>query len=111
MIEKLATITDRADIEDVREIITAYCEPLRNKTKFFGKITEILHNLTYDNIFVLDEDYNCAMITHEGNLEEWITCPNCGGEAFLSEFKKECTDDCCREWFNDLEGEDNGSLF
>ena len=53
------------------------------------------------NVFLVDGDYNCAMMN--GNkLENWFYCPNCGNEAFQSEFREECTDDCCKEYADDL---------
>ena len=38
-------------------------------------------------VFLVDEDYNVAMLNDEGKLENFLTCSNCGFEAFQSKVK------------------------
>ena len=46
-------------------------------------------------VFLVDEDYNVAMLNSDNRLENWLTCRDCGEEGFRSEV--EFTDDglCC----------------
>lgn len=34
-------------------------------------------------------------------IEEHISCSNCGGEGFISAFLDENKDECCKEYFKD----------
>lgn len=71
-------------------------------TEHFGSNGVVVEfNPMSGNVFLVDEDYNVAMM--RGNqLEDFHTCPNCGGEGLQSEFREECTDDCCQEYANEL---------
>ncbi len=43
------------------------------------------YNPESDNLFLLDDDYNVAML-NDDKLEQWFSCPNCGYEGFKDEY-------------------------
>lgn len=45
-------------------------------------------------VFLIDEDFNVAMINGE-TLEDWLMCPECGSEGFVSELEHS-TNECCK---------------
>lgn len=73
----------------------------RDMTKFLGDGVAVEFNPMSGNVFLVDEDYNVAMMNGH-NLEDFHNCPNCGAESFASEFREENTDSCCKEYANDL---------
>jgi hypothetical protein len=36
-------------------------------------------------VFLVDEDFNVAMLNDDGKLENWLYCGDCGKEGFRSE--------------------------
>ena len=42
------------------------------------------YNPTSDNLFLVDEDYNVAMLNDNGKLENFLTCGDCGIEGLRS---------------------------
>jgi len=54
------------------------------------------------NVFLVDEDYNVAF-EFDGKLVDFLSCPNCGYENVAPEFVSECTDECCKEYFGEIE--------
>jgi len=51
---------------------------------FLGDNVTWEYNPHSDNLFLIDEEYNVAMMNGD-KLEQWHNCPNCGAEGFLSE--------------------------
>lgn len=45
------------------------------------------YNPYSDNLFLVDDDYNVAMMNW-GKLEKFYSCPNCGNEGFIEDFTK-----------------------
>jgi hypothetical protein len=71
-------------------------------TKLFGSDgVNVEFNLNSGMVFLVDEDYNVAVMSGH-QLEDFITCPNCGNEDVASEFKKNNEDVCCIEYSEDL---------
>ncbi len=44
------------------------------------------YNPNYDNILLIDEDYNVAMMNDENKLAKWYACGECGHEGFHDTF-------------------------
>ena len=40
------------------------------------------YNPNSDNLFLVDEDYNVAMLNNNDELEQWHSCGECGNEGF-----------------------------
>lgn len=77
-----------------------------NNTKFLGDCgIKLWMNFNSGNVFLCDEDFNTAMM-NDDKLEDWINCPECGHEDFLSEFKSNSDKRCCHQYFNEIMGED-----
>jgi len=86
--------------EEAGLLLTTYGSS-NDKTMFLENDIKVEFNPNSGNVFLVDGDYNCAMMNGD-DLENWFNCPNCGNEAFQSEFREECTDGCCKEYADDL---------
>ena len=77
----------------------------RDKTVHFQKLGVVVEFNPYSGyVFLVDEDYNVAILNDNDELEDFITCPNCGGEGVSSEFREENKDsECCQEYADDME--------
>lgn len=53
-------------------------------------------------VFLVDEDYNVAIMNGD-ELEDFHTCPNCGGEGVASDFRQDNEAECCQEYADDME--------
>jgi hypothetical protein len=65
---------------------------------------KICFNPNSGYVFLSDEDYNVYM-EHNGKLEQWFNCGDCGLEGFKEEFNKNaecegCKDIATREYTN-----------
>ncbi len=49
-----------------------------------GDGVTISMNTSSGNVFLVDEDYNVAMLNEDGKLENWVSCSYCGAEEFKS---------------------------
>jgi hypothetical protein len=69
-------------------------------TKSLGKLgLEICFNMESGFVFISDQDYNVA-IMNDDNLEDFLTCYECGYENPRSEYKEDIKEDgcnCCLE--------------
>ena len=75
---------------------------IKDETQYLGFGVTVEFNPMSANVFLVDEDYNVAMMSEDGYLEDFHTCPNCGGEGLSSDFRDDNTDECCQEYANDL---------
>jgi hypothetical protein len=87
--------------EEARDLLAVYGTH-KDKTQFLGSGVQVYFNMMSGFVFLSDEDYNVAMLNVDGELEDFITCPNCGGESLASEFRDDCTDECCQEYADDM---------
>ena len=75
----------------------------KDKTKYFGQDGVAVEFNPYSGyVFLVDEDYNVAILNDNGELEDFHTCPNCGGEGISSEFKEDNDSECCQEYADEL---------
>lgn len=86
--------------EMARDLLQAYGTN-DDKTEYLGQGVEVYFNLHSGYVFLSDEDYNVA-IMNGSTLEDFIHCPDCGGEGVASEFAEDNTDECCQEYANDM---------
>lgn len=71
-------------------------------TKHFGSDgVAVEFNPMSGYVFLVDEDYNVAMMNGH-QLEDFYSCPNCGGEGMSSEFREQNDSECCSEYADDL---------
>ena len=73
----------------------------KDLTKFLGDGVAVEFNPMSGNVFLVDEDYNVGMM-NGAFLEDFHNCPNCGAESIASDFREECTDECCKEYADEL---------
>lgn len=48
---------------------------------------QIEFNPNSGNVFLVDDEFNVAMLNNEGKLENWVSCRACDNEGFRSEIK------------------------
>ena len=73
-----------------------------DKTKFFGNEgIAVEFNPNSGNVFLVDEDYNVAMMNGE-DLEDFYSCPNCGHEGFLEDMDHGEDDKDCVEYYESI---------
>jgi hypothetical protein len=73
----------------------------KDKTKFLGSNVSVEFNTYSGCVFLVDEDFNVAMMNDEF-LEDFHTCPECGGEEVSSDFREYNTNKCCQEYADEL---------
>ena len=74
----------------------------KDKTRFLCGNVSIEFNLYSGYVFLVDEDCNVGVLNDNGELEDFITCPDCGGEGVASEFREDNSDDCCQEYADEM---------
>lgn len=85
------------------ELLTAYTdEDDKDKTTILSTGVSIEFNPNSGNVFLVDEDYNVAMMNGEF-LEDWFTYPNCGHEGFKDDMKHGEDNSECQEYLNKKE--------
>ena len=57
-----------------------------DKTEYLGDGVRVEFNPMSANVFLIDEDYNVAMMNGD-DLEDWFTCPYCGHEGFKEDME------------------------
>ena len=60
---------------------------------FYEDEVKFAFNRNSGYVFLVNSEYQCLMVTDEGNLEEFYTSPYDGHEGFLSDLIEECDDD------------------
>jgi len=83
------------EISQLADLLKLYAE---NGSDFLGDHVTWEYNPNSDKLFLIDENFNVAMLNDEtGKLEEWHNCGYCGHEGFASNFAHEPKDDDCKE--------------
>ena len=92
------------ELKMAAELLTAYHE--KNDTELLGDKIQIYMNRNSGCVFLSDEDCNVAMINSDtGQLEDWLTCPECGEEGFAADIKENVGNvykECCLEYVEGL---------
>lgn len=76
-----------------------------------GDGVKVEFNPMSGNVFLVDEDYNVAMMNGD-TLEQFFSCPYCGHEGFLEDMIHDHDDEDCTEYLiqigaiDDIEGDD-----
>lgn len=89
------------ELRMVAELLTAYCDD----PNILGDNVTVEFNPNSGCVFLVDEDYNTAMMNGD-QLEEWFTCPYCGYEGFLDDMSDHAKDTGlnpeCIEYLTDI---------
>lgn len=88
----------RREIRMMQDLLKAHAE--KNRTVIFSGIEKIAFNQMSGYVFLVDADMNVA-VEENGELLDFVTCPDCGNEGTISEVKDE--EDCCKEFLKDIE--------
>jgi hypothetical protein len=72
-----------------------------DKTKFLGKNVTIEFNPNSGNVFLVDEDFNVAMM-NDDKLEDWFFCHYCGHEGFLENMEHEPKNEGCTDYLESI---------
>lgn len=89
------------ELNEAGNLLKAYCNPDQNKTRFLGDGVALELNLNSGTVFLVDEDYNVAMLNGE-YLEDFFSCPQCGHEGFLEEMEHGENDSECQEYLKQI---------
>jgi len=85
------------------DLLKAYTDPKNDKTHFIGGGVAIEFNPNSGNVFIVDVEYNVAMLEGE-NLVDFFSSPYEGKEGSFDELKEEYAymhhED--KEWFEDI---------
>jgi hypothetical protein len=74
------------EIGQLADILKLYSENPNDCGLSYGVKWE--YNPDSDNLFLVDDDFNVAMVNDDtGKLERWHTCGNCGLEGFRTNIK------------------------
>lgn len=72
-----------------------------DKTEQLGDGVTVEMNPNSGNVFLVDEDYNVAMMNGD-KLEDWFSCPYCGHEGFKEDMAHEPEDEDCTRYLEDI---------
>lgn len=86
-------------IEDAKRILDAFAH--KNYTKMLGDDVTLHFNPHSAIVYLSDEDYNSAVLTDDGVLEDWFVCSECGREGFKDTLLDEGLN-CCKQMLIDL---------
>lgn len=81
------------ELEEAGTLLTAYC---KDSPDFLEEGVAVEYNPNSGCVFLVDSDYNVGMM-NGNDLEQWLSCPECGTEGFISDIIEE-GQACCHEW-------------
>lgn len=90
------------ELHDAGKLLIALAES--NETEYLGNGVAVEFNPDSGNVFLVDENYNVAMLTDDGKLEDWFVSPYEGEEGFYDDLV-ERRDDLHpedQEWLDDI---------
>lgn len=80
---------------EAAKLLTALSEPQQQAEDFYlSEGIAVEFNPNSGNVFLVDEDYNVAMLNDDGKLENFVTCSNCGNEGLKSAITINNDGDC-----------------
>jgi hypothetical protein len=89
------------EIKMAADLLTALKDRDLDRTERLGSNVAIEMNPNSGNVFLVDEDFNVAMMNGK-YLEDFYSCPKCGNEGFKDELK-ESDNRCCLEYVGEEE--------
>ncbi len=97
----MTTTTDLKDfgfreIKMAAELLQAYCE---SPPEFLDGGVHLMMNTHSGYVFLTDEDFNVAM-TNGDTLEQFHSCPECGGEGFARDLPD---NECCQQFLKEAQ--------
>lgn len=78
-----------------QDLLTAYLE---KDDSCLGDTVAIEFNFNSGLVFMVDSEYNVAVLHDTGNLVDFINCPECGFEAPAPEFEEGSELACCGQY-------------
>ena len=76
----------------------------KDKSRLTGGVN-VEFNPDSANVFLVDEYYNVAM-EYDGELVDFVSCPDCGHEDYKPDFIGEYSSNCCDEYYNEVYGQE-----
>lgn len=86
------------ELDEAEKLLKEYAN---NPNVLDGNGIKVEFNPNSGNVFLVDEDYNVAMMNGD-TLEQFYTCPQCGFEGFLEDMNHEPVDDECTEYMEGI---------
>jgi hypothetical protein len=84
------------ELKMAADLLTAFKDREKDLTERLGSNVAIEFNPMSGNVFLIDEDFNVAMMNGD-YLEDFYSCPECGNEGFKDELKEHGMR-CCLEY-------------
>jgi hypothetical protein len=69
------------ELDEAGKLLMAYA---KNGADYMGDGITLNFNTLSGFVFLSDEDYNVAVLNDEGELEQFVTCGECGEEDVVS---------------------------
>ena len=88
------------ELDMAGDLLKAY-KGENDNTRFLGDGVKVEFNPNSGNVFLVDEDYNVAMMNGD-KLEDWFYCPVCGHEGFLDEMDHSEDNEECQEYLESI---------
>ena len=88
------------ELKEAGRLLSAYKQS-NDKTDFLGSEIQVEFNPESGNVFLVDGDFNVAMM-HNGGLQDFFVCPNCGHEGFAEDMKHGEEDKDCQEYLEQI---------
>jgi len=86
------------ELDKAGTLLKAYAN---NPMVLNGSEINVEFNPNSDKVFLIDEDYNVAMMNGD-NLELWYSCPICGHEGFLEDMEHNEDNEECQEYLDEI---------
>ena len=86
------------ELDEAGTLLKAYAD---NPNVLEGSNINVEFNPNSGNVFLVDEDYNVAMMNGD-DLELWYSCPICGHEGFLEDMKHNEDDEECQKYLKEI---------
>ena len=86
--------------EEAKRLLSVYSTDKDKSNLSTG--VEVWFNTHSGFVFLTDSDYATAMINDKGHLVDFITCPECGEEGLITNFKEIAENDCCKKFYKEI---------
>lgn len=88
------------ELDMAGDLLKAF-KTVNDDTTYLGSNITIEFNPNSGCVFLVDEDYNVAMMNGH-NLEDWFSCPICGHEGFKEDMKHNENNAECQDYLKDI---------
>lgn len=84
-------------LKEAARLLSAYRDPDRDLTERLGEVVTPEFNPTSKFTFLIDRDFQVALIDGTGDLCDWYICNSCSREGFREHLELQGSE-CCRSY-------------